>query len=404
MAAFGVCIFLLFSFCSFTAHFTHNVFHTNSFAAFYRTITGFPVTWYAGTIYQPPRRIYYNESRETVNYRATTVPTNNIVFIVDESVRGDHLSLNGYNRQTTPFLDQLNNQGFIKNWGLAVAGATCSMTANNLLLTGLHELPDLDFKIYKLPTIFGYAKAAGYKNFYFDGQVSHLWNGKPTDIADFGEWVTAKDFKDKSSHQIDAEIARRVREITENSTGNFIWINKYGIHKPYENSYPNSENIWLPISSGDDTTAFYSSNIDRETLINTYDNAIRYNSVSFFTALLGEGLAKNTFYVYTSDHGQTLRENGATASHCSNTKSEAIVPLFIIADPQNLPEVDTNFKASHSNVFAALLDLMNFPESERKYNYALSLFKAKAADSQPRFYFVGDLHDSGFGGKYLYDE
>lgn len=406
LATLAAVFVLLCGFFTFTAYFTHNVYHTVSLGAFCRTMINFPVSWYVGTIYQPPRRIFYNEPREPVIYQAKTAPTNNIVFIVDESVRGDYLSLNGYTRQTTPFLDDLNKKGFIKNWGTAVAGATCSITSNNLLLTGLNELPDLDFKIYKLPTIFGYAKAAGYKNFYFDGQFSQFWNGKPTDIPDFGEWITAKDIEDKISYRIDidAEIARRVREITKNSTGNFIWINKRGVHKPYENAYPNSETIWLPVSSGDDKSATYESGDDREALINNYNNAIHYNSQSFFTSLLSEGLAENTFYVYTSDHGQTLRENGAVASHCSNTKSEAIVPLFIIAEPQKLSATDTNFKASHSNIFATLLDLMDFPENERKYNYALSLFKAKAADSQPRFYFVGSLYSSEFGGKYLYDE
>jgi len=48
--------------------------------------------------------------------------------------------------------------------------------------------------------------------------------------------------------------------------------------------------------------------------------------------------------------------------------------------------VDTGFKASHANMFTTLLDLMNYPEELRKYPYAISLFKAKAADSRPRYF------------------
>ncbi len=395
-------IIFLFSFFSFTAYFTHNVFHTISFGAFFRTTTSFPIIWHFGTTFQPPRKVFFNQSRQQITFQTNTLPKNNIVFIVDESVRGDHLSLNGYTRKTTPLLDDLQKQGSLQNWGLAVSGTTCSLTSNNLMLTGLTDLPDLDFKTYKLPTIFQYAKAAGYKNFYFDGQVSQLWNGKPADIADYGEWITSKEFADKKSFEVDAEIARRVKNVVENSTGNFIWINKFGIHKPYQNSYPQTETVWSATNISDDSTAFYDKNVSQESLINSYDNALLYNSESFFNNLLSQNLSANTFYVYTSDHGQTLLENGAIASHCSDTKPEAIVPLFIIGNLQN--QVDTKYRASHSNIFATLLDLMNFPESERKFSYATSLFKAKESDSKPRFYYTGDLHSTSFGGKRQFDE
>ncbi len=200
-----------------------------------------------------------------------------------------------------------------------------------------------------------------------------------------------------------SKFARQVREIVGKTTGNFIWINKFGVHKPYEDSYPSSEKIWLPITEGEGRASLYTINRDPELLKNNYDNAIKFNLQSFFVTLLDAGLAKDTFYVYTSDHGQTLSENGEIASHCSNTKNEAIVPLFIISDPKIIPKVDVNYKASHSNIFATLLDLMNFPNSERKYAYTLSLFKAKATDSQPRFYFAGDLHSRSLGGLYPFD-
>ena len=399
----AISLLLFVGFFSLTSYFTHNSFLTVSPAAFFRTALDFPVNWYAGSIYQAPRRIFYNEPRQEIAFQSAQTPTNNVVFIVDESVRGDHLSLNNYARQTTPFLDELNTKGFIKNWGLAVSAATCSMTSNNLLLTGLTQLPDTDFEIYKLPTIFQYAKAMNYKTMYIDGQVSNIWNGKPSDASFIDKRMTILDFQNVKTFDVDREIARQVRQMTENSTGNFIWINKSGVHKPYSAAYPKSEIEFSPVSDGDNSRGYYDLSVSREAMINDYDNAIRFNSDVFFENLAGEKLPKNTFFVYTSDHGQTLRENGATVSHCSNTKPEAVVPLFIVAEPEILPEIDTGFKAAHSNIFATLLDLMKFPESERKPDYAVSLFKAAAADSQPRFYFSGDLHNPVFGQKYLFD-
>lgn len=400
---FAVVLLAFGGFFSVTAYFTYNNFHTVALGSYYRTVIGFPVNWYVGTTFRAPRSVFYRLPREEIEFQAVSQPANNIVFIVDESMRGDHLSLNGYVRATTPFLEELNRRGSLVNWGLAASGATCSVNANNLLLTGARELPDVDSKIYKLPTIFRYAKAMGYKNYYFDGQVSQLWNGKPNDIADFGERITAANFAGKKKYEIDREIAGRVKEIVGATTGNFIWINKVGVHIPYEDSYPSSDAEWLPVGEGGGQVFLKSVKPDLESIKNNYDNAVKFNSQSFFTALLGDGLAKNTFYFYTSDHGQTLNENGETVSHCSDTRNEAVVPLFIAADQKIMPEADVNYRASHSNLFATLLDLMSFPEDKRKYLYAPSLFKAKAADSQPRFYYAGDLHNGNYGALYPFD-
>ncbi len=386
-----------------TSYFTQNSFYTISFSWGCRTLVNFPTAWYVGSINDTPRIINYRAVREKIEFQTTSLPGNNIVFIIDESVRGDHLSLNGYDKPTTPFLDELNQKNFIKNWGIAVSGTTCSGTSNNLMLTGLTDLPDYSFNIYKMPTIFQYAKAMNYKTYYFDGQVSGLWNGKPSDIPSFGEWIKESELSKnvKNMYDVDGEIARRVKEITVSSTGNFIWINKYGVHKPYTDSYPNSEDATVK----DSYLITYNPEIGKEKLKTEYDNAIRYNSQSFFSELFDGGgrLAENTFYVYTSDHGQTLSENGEIASHCSTTKNESVVPLFIIAEPDAFPPLDTSYKASHSNIFATLLDFMNFPESERKFNYSLSLLKAKGSNSAPRFYFSGDLHGNDESKKYPFE-
>jgi len=40
------------------------------------------------------------------------------------------------------------------NWGISVAGATCSLSSNNLLLTGVTVLPDTDNQVRVQPRIF----------------------------------------------------------------------------------------------------------------------------------------------------------------------------------------------------------------------------------------------------------
>ncbi|MFL6374068.1 MAG: sulfatase-like hydrolase/transferase [Pyrinomonadaceae bacterium] len=393
---------VLIGFSAATAYFSHNLYYTTSLQAFYRTATEFPMSWKVGSIYQPPKSMFFTSTRTPITYRTATPPVNNIIFVVDESVRGDHLGIDGYARDTTPLLAKLSREGKLKNWGIASSGATCSIESNNLLLTGLKDLPDTSFDVYKLPTIFQYAKAAGYKNYYFDGQLSTVWNGKASDLDDY-EWINAKNFTALPLYEVDHEIALRVRQIVASSTGNFIWINKRGTHKPYERAYPKDSNVWQPALYGADDTGFY-GNVDHDQLVNSYDNALLYNMQSFFSPLVDPDIPDATVIVYTSDHGQTLGENGAVVSHCSTTRSEAVVPLFMIGSDQRMAAADTSYKAAHHNLFATLLDLMNVPDDARVYPYAPSLLKAHGVDSIPRSYFAGDLHSSALGQWYPFDQ
>ena len=402
--AFAVVLLAFSGFFLFTAYFSTNFFPSVSLNAFYRTAFNFPVSWYFGSIHQPSFSVFYQTPRQEVSFRAHHLPNNNIVFIVDESMRADHLSVNGYSRPTTPFLDELNQKGLIKNWGVAVSGTTCSITSNNLMWTGLNKLPDTEGNLFKYSTIFQYAKAMGYKTFYFDGQLSYRWIGKPADVKYVDEWIMADTIRKGEWFDIDADIARRVKEIVSNSTGNFIWINKFGVHFPYKNSYPDAAAKWLPISNTGGKFLLSDVGNEREKLENSYDNAILYNSQSFFANLLDTGAAPDTFYIYTSDHGQNLNETGRANSHCLSTENEANVPLFIIAEPEIMPEVDTGFRAAHANIFPTLLDLMNFPGSERKQSYSISLFEAKQTDSKQRFYFSGNLHSKIPDGKHAFDK
>jgi glucan phosphoethanolaminetransferase (alkaline phosphatase superfamily) len=401
LLVFAMTIVLLGGFFFLSAYFTPNRYYALSFSETLRSTVDLATSWYIGKSHGVADRFVYAEPRRTVGFKADTTPTNNIVMIVDESLNGDHLSLNGYRRPTSPKLEELARNGFLKNWGVAAAGATCSVSANVLLATGVNILPDDGWDIYRLPTIFSFARAMNYKNYYFDGQVTWAWNGKPSDIRDFGTWVKTDELQKAAGayYDIDGEIARRVREITSTSTGNFIWINKCGVHEPYRVSYPTDGN-GLPL----DGKGYYTAGSSLpQTIIDNYDNAVDYNQRVFFDELIKERPDKDTFYIYTSDHGEYLTDDRQTAGHCGDVKQMASVPLAMIAEPPALDGVDVNFKASHSNIFATLLDLMAFPDDQRPYAYSISLLKAKATDSRPRTYYNGHLNHGEYGANYPFD-
>lgn len=363
---------------------------TNAFAAHFNNLTVSAV--YFGKQNLTPK------TRRKVPTIENAAPRNNVVFIVDESVRADHLSINGYKRKTTPTLESLEKENLLKNWGRAASGATESVGSNRLLLSGLADLPDRENQISTLPTIFQYARAAGYQTFYFDGQDYADWIGSDGDRRDFGRVFTARDFPNVEPYDLDRAFALKINEIVKNSRGNFIWVNKRGVHFRYEKNYPNDKTIWSPA----DRKADNAERKINHPLEDNYDNAIFYNSESFFQPLVGNELPAETVFVYTSDHGQSLQPN--LAPHAGDSKNEALVPIFVIGKDERLAFADTNYAASHRNLFATLLDLLGFPKEFRAQQYAPSLLEAKSKDSKPRTFFVGNLSGAFGGKKMIFDE
>jgi glucan phosphoethanolaminetransferase (alkaline phosphatase superfamily) len=309
------------------------------------------------------------------------LPQNNIILVIDESIRGDHLSINGYERETTPFLDSLSLQNDFHNWGLAVAGATCSYPSNSLILTGVRPGLDEFNQSKQYPTLFQFAKTMGYTTSYMDAQTNSLWNGLTSqDFVYVDHWYKAVDFGE--DYQSDLRAADLITQIVAGKTGNFIVLNKRGVHFLYEGSYPPENTIWTPIPN--DYTR------QPELVKNPYDNGIRYNVNSFFEHLLADlSLLDNTFILYTSDHGQTLFKDHVNWLHCNSTREEATVPLFILG--RDLPPTDTQFHASHSNILPTILELMNIPLSQQIHSYASSLLSSTADMNTDRFFFTGSL-------------
>lgn len=355
---------------------------------FLYTLTGSPVnrgisvSSFFQTIAEYTTSELLPSKRDVIDYVSEETPQNNVVLVIDESIRGDHLSVNGYSRPTTPFLDQFSQTGAgFYNWGVAVAGGTCSHTSNSLILTGVRPGID-DYKLIRtLPTVFQYARAMGYRTYYMDAQTNTFWNGlSGWDVIYLDSWVKSNDLGDDI--QSDFRAADKIVQIVSGGTGNFIVLNKRGVHFLYEGSYPPEAGIWGPVPGE------YSS--QPELVKNPYDNGIRYNVNTFFERLLADArILDHTVILYTSDHSQTLFENGVSWAHCNYLPEEAMVPLILIG--KGIPPVDTKFHAAHENILPTLLDLMKVPPGEHIHEYAPSLFEATKEMNPNRVFLDGAL-------------
>jgi len=353
-------------------------------------------------------RAYHGPREELRISGASQRPLDSIIYIIDESIRGSHLSLNGYPRNTTPFLQSLESQGRLKNLGICVAAGTYSFISNAYLVTGHNTFPDVDFRTFKNPTLFDYAKKMGYETLYIDidnGYLSTLLETAPAGrVRSLDQWIIEKTFREV--YHIDLEttkdigIASFLSSLLNEKGGYFILVNKKGLHFHYRNTYPDDPafTVWKPVME-------ISERIDprpdgREKLVNTYDNGIRFQVDEFFRTFVSETTNQNYVILYTSDHGQTLSEDGQIYTHMKPDKVIADVPEFLVAGERYdkkdaLADIHPDIQVSHLNNFATILDLMNVPQNFRVRPYDKSIFALTATDNKERYYMSGSLHGSG---------
>jgi glucan phosphoethanolaminetransferase (alkaline phosphatase superfamily) len=295
----------------------------------------------------------------------------NIILIVDESIRSDHLSVNGYERETTPYLEALQAQGKLITWGDALAGDTLSFPSNHALLTGIY--PAGDPRTETAPTIFQYARVLGYQVCYYDAWGPAFWLGVPADLNDIDLHRHNGHFPGVPAYDLDNAIAQEIHALllAESSPPKFVWVNKHSAHYGYHHCYPADRAIWKPEWRDNDNL----NNVDasrHDRLVNSYDNALHYNLNGFFEVLLGpsQELLQNTVIVYTSDHAETLSDNGENWGHGRGAPSERKVPVIMISE---MPVTQVQYRSSHANLFATLLTLMDVPPSEWVYPYEAPL-------------------------------
>ncbi len=352
-------------------------------------------------------RAYHGPRDDLPAFHVSQRPLDSIIYVIDESVRGSNLSLNGYPRATTPFLQSLETRGILKNLGICVAASSFTHISNAYLITGHNAFPDNDFRTDKNPTIFDYAKNMGYETIYIDINRVYLSSLKKAagdgPVRSLDQWMNEQSFKER---HIDLEttkdvgVARILSALLNERGGYCIVVNKLGLHFHYRNNYPDdpASTHWKPVMKA--SQSIDPSAAGREKLVNTYDNGIRYQVDEFFRVLVSETKNQNYAILYTSDHGQTLAEHGQVYTHMKPDKEIVDVPAFLVSSDQYsrkglLDGIEPGIRVSHLNYFATLLDLMGVPMSLRVRPYNRSVFSLTTGDNLVRDYMSGSLHGSG---------
>lgn len=316
-------------------------------------------------------------------------PQDNVVLIIDESVRVDYVSINQPAIGTTPFLAELARQPGFLNYGLMISATTCSFTSKALIFTGTTVAPDDTRTAMKNPTLFQHAKRWGYKTIMLDGPGRNFPNVavRSSDLGAIDVLLRAHEIAGPSAFA-DIDAAEYIRKTVRESTGNFIVLIKVGAHFHYERCYPSEEERYSKFMPKLSPGESYGSS--RERTINSYKNALTFTVDTFFETLMREPLPNTTVF-WTSDHGQSLQEQGQTYTHCKDELEQAVVPFAVISD---LPWVRENATPpgpalilSHHHLYPSLISL--FAKKRELVNAGYrSMFSEKLTEHLPPLHYV----------------
>jgi glucan phosphoethanolaminetransferase (alkaline phosphatase superfamily) len=324
---------------------------------------------------------------------------NKIVVIMDESVRGDYLSLNGVAENTTPFLKSADD---LINFGVAISSGNCSHISRTIFRFGMRQsdLPNRWREGLKRPTIWQFAHSAGYKTVHIDASFNNELSPIEKTLVDSNITLF-----DNPGYLRDQKLVGRLLRVLKDEGPAFIYVEKYGVHFPYSTKYPPDFHAFPtpvePAASKYQDTIIGSVNAFLKSFlppagtvqysdrgIADYPNAIAWSVDEFFKNLLPAVELSKTLIIYTSDHGQSLLPGHFT--HCSTTArvspGEVSVPLFAAT---LVPEFERGLEQgaargfgrfSHFEVFPTVLLAMGYDASWVNDNYGPSLMDAPSPD------------------------
>lgn len=298
----------------------------------------------------------------------------NIVLLVDESIRADYLDWRDGNPYT-PVLAA--NQERFANFGPAASGANCSGYSNAILRLG-GTRADLITSVSTNPTIWQYAKKAGFRTVYIDGQSGFIKSHRKLQNFMTLEELRAIDrhatFDDIPAPDLDLKVLQIIADELAGPSPVFIYANKNGAHFPYDAGYPQDQTVFTPTIAGSD-------NPTPEIRVNSYRNVVRWSVDHFFNRLLRDVDLSTTALLYTSDHGQHLGDGRMT--HCTVENPDprqGLVPLMALTGDARLMQrfqAAANLNRRHASHFAitpTVLELMAYPTASVAARYGPSLF------------------------------
>ena len=291
-------------------------------------------------------------------YRVDTVADAlDIVLVIGESMRADHLQFNGYTRETTPLLSQRKNIVSMPN---IYSQYTHTLASVPVILTRADSIhPEYQYSETSFAAIL---HQEGYHTAWISNQdMGETFAHFPAE-CDTTIWANVgKSTYVFSGWYDEALLPYLDQQLALGYPHNLMVLHTIGSHWYYNNHVTESHNHFLPIT--DDRVV---TNNSREQIINSYDNTVRYMDF-FLDSVIHRFEDRCAVVFYLSNHGESLGEDGnyLHAAGAEETKHPACIiwhsDSFAELYPQKVQALHINSLRRYRTdfLFPSLLDIAN---------------------------------------------
>ena len=252
----------------------------------------------------------------------------NVLFILIDTLRQDHLHCYGYPSETTPAIDALAEAG-IRFWYMMPQSSWTRPSIASLFTSTyppLHGAQDREEMLRPgLPSIAGALKANGYaaQALITNLQLLPVWGFG----GGFERYVDVDSSGAPSKHARDADTAHRAIGIIRALEGRpwFLYVHLMGPHRPYEEIEENKHcepNRYVGTQA---QIRIQKDLVKYDGAIIRTDNIVHW----ILEALKESGQWDNTLVVLTSDHGEQFMEHGGQGHGVSLFEEELRVPFIV---------------------------------------------------------------------------
>ena len=308
--------------------------------------------------------------------KASTSSSNktNVVLIVIDTLRADHLSFNGYERNTSPVLDKFASESL----NFTHAYSTSSWTAPSVssLLSGLYT------SVHGMMPPNSRIKAAQKFSFKISSKIDMLaevlsQEGYKTAGVSANPWISEQfgytqgfNYFFSPGHLIASEINDKTYRVFDNvfkkSGPFFMYMHYFDPHDPY-----NAPGEYKNYFSGEIKDDRYDK--AEQKVLAKYDSEIRYvdNEIGkFFEYLKTNNFYDDSLIIVTADHGEQFKERGNRGHGYQLFNEESRIPL-IIKLPKSSKREKSDIPVSLVDVFPTILDVCGIKYSNPINGFSL---------------------------------
>lgn len=270
-----------------------------------------------------------------------------VVYILGESVDRNHMSLYGYNLETTPLLQKRADNGELAVFTDTISCANGTAMAMSLVFNSAPKDYAKDgMKWYEYHNLIDILKQADYHTVWLSNQepVGRWGNldkiyGQRSDESKFlhvsggvsGGGIAPSEYDEKLLQPLDEYIAKN------NQAKQYYTIHLFGAHEAFKTRYPSSFAKF-------DLKEEIGASEEVKKLKAEYDNAVYYDDY-VVNEIIKRFEDKNAIVFFISDHGMDLFDTAGFAGHTTEEKGSKHmieIPFVVWASQQyrgNYPDI-----------------------------------------------------------------